>query len=51
MGVEVILHKAQTGARHSDVHRELGGDGVEPEVQLGSERSQIKLEMLHNTEK
>lgn len=37
VGTEVLGHRAQTGAGHSDVDRELGGDRVEPEVQLGSD--------------
>lgn len=34
VGGEVLLHGAHAGARDSDVHGELGGDRVEPEVQL-----------------
>lgn len=48
--VEVLLHEGQAGAGHADVHGELGGDGMEPEVQLGwREKSHIELETLTKT--
>lgn len=31
---KVLLHRDQTEAGHSDVHRELSGDWVKPEVHL-----------------
>ena len=39
VGSEVLGHRAHTGAGHSDVNRELSGDRVEPEVQLGMMRN------------
>lgn len=36
VGSEVLLQRAQTGSRDSDVDRKLRGDRVEPEVQLWS---------------
>lgn len=31
---KVLLHRDQTEAGHSDVHRELSGDWAKPEVHL-----------------
>lgn len=48
--VEVLLHKGQAGLGHTDVHGGLGGDGMEPEVQLRwREKSHIELETLTDT--
>lgn len=38
VGTEVLLHKPQAGAGHTDVNRKLSGDWVEPEVQLKADR-------------
>lgn len=44
VGIQVLCHRAQTRFGHSDVDGELGGDRMEPEVQLGTEESQFRLE-------
>lgn len=49
VAAEELGHRAQTGARDSDVHREVGGDGVEPPVQLRTDRtgSTLHTAMCH----
>lgn len=37
VGIQVLCHRAQTRFGHSEVDGELGGDRMEPEVQLGTE--------------
>lgn len=44
VGMEVLRHKAQTGLGHSDVDGELGGDRMEPEVQLGTRQRSHRLD-------
>lgn len=38
VGIQVLHHRVHAGEGHSDVDGELSGDGVEPEVQLESDR-------------
>lgn len=42
VGIQVLCHRAQTRFGHSEVDGELGGDWMEPEVQLGTEEFRLE---------